>query len=243
MEKSDSLSNIMSVKKTQLEMMKARDYDISEEKHILNEDITLCAFMKFYGLDVTKSYDYGKQLSRFYKHNKTNKDCNVFYTLAHYGGDKCYIPQADVQVFMHEMSENENCDSGILISSKLASNNANSILRSSNISLKYFIQHFLVNELIYNPVKHFLVPEHKVLSSDEKAEFFKYNKYALASQLPLLRVKNLHVTSKNKKDYFGDPVAKYYGMKHDDIVCIKRQNFVESVMTTDYLIYRRVENC
>ena len=118
MSKIDSLRNIMSVKQNQLEIMKARNYDIKNEEKILNENITLRDFIDFYELDVTKSSDYARQLSRFYTHLLSKKECNVFYTLAYYGGDKCYIPQADVQSFVYEMSENINCDSGIIISSK-----------------------------------------------------------------------------------------------------------------------------
>jgi len=240
MSKLTSLHSLMKVKQTQLEMMKARNYDISDEETIL-VDTSLVYFIKFYKLDVTNKQEYGEKLSNWYRHIITNKECNIFYTLSYYGGDKCYIPQADIQLFVRSISNNEKCDSGIIISSKMASNNANNILRSSSISLKYTIQHFLVEELVFNPIKHFLVPVHRVLSDVEKNIFFKENKYTQASHLPIIKAKNLHTTSKNKKDQFGDPVAKYYAMKHDDIVCVNRINFVESVMTTEYVIFRRVE--
>jgi DNA-directed RNA polymerase subunit H (RpoH/RPB5) len=165
----------------------------------------------------------------------------VFYALANYGTDKCYIPQADIQVFLDRISSNKDCRGGIIISPKLASNNANLMLQSSSVTICYHIQHFLTEELLFNPMKHVLVPKHVVLTKEQKEQFFKINKNCKASMMSTFKVKNLHVTSKNKKDRSGDVIAKWLGVEPDDIVMIERENLVGNGMTDRYLFFRRVE--
>lgn len=72
------------------------------------------------------------------------------------------------------------------------------------------LQYFHINELLFNPTKHQMVPPHRKLSSDEAK--IVMDKYMIKSkgQMPLI----LHT----------DVIAKWIGLKQGDIVEIIRYN-------------------
>jgi DNA-directed RNA polymerase subunit H (RpoH/RPB5) len=72
------------------------------------------------------------------------------------------------------------------------------------------LQYFQIKQLMFNPTKHEYVPEHIKLKDDEIAEFMK--KYMIRSKLDMSRI------------YPSDPIAKWLGLKHGDIVKIIRYN-------------------
>lgn len=75
------------------------------------------------------------------------------------------------------------------------------------MSDSFRIEHFKESELLVDITKHQLVPEHQVLTQNEKSELLK--RYRLKdSQLPRIQT--------------NDPVARYYGMKRGQVVKIIR---------------------
>jgi DNA-directed RNA polymerase subunit H (RpoH/RPB5) len=72
------------------------------------------------------------------------------------------------------------------------------------------LQYFSSQQLMFNPTKHEYVPKHTKLTEEEVKEFMK--EYLARSKM------HMHIILQN------DPIAKWIGLKHGDIVKIDRYN-------------------
>lgn len=72
------------------------------------------------------------------------------------------------------------------------------------------LQYFTLQQLMFNPTKHVYVPTHTKLTDEEVKEFMK--EYMTRTKM------HMHVILQS------DPIAKWIGLKHGDIVKINRYN-------------------
>ncbi len=72
------------------------------------------------------------------------------------------------------------------------------------------LQYFSLQQLMFNPTKHVYVPTHTKLTEEEVKEFMK--DYMARTKM------HMHVILQS------DPIAKWIGLKHGDIVRINRYN-------------------
>uniref|UniRef100_A0A6B2G842 DNA-directed RNA polymerases I, II, and III subunit RPABC1 (Trinotate prediction) n=1 Tax=Myxobolus squamalis TaxID=59785 RepID=A0A6B2G842_MYXSQ len=101
--------------------------------------------------------------------------------------------------------QQENVNRSILVVQSSMTPSAKQALL--DMSPKYILEYFLESELMFNIMEHELVPEHIVMSPEEKAELLL--RYKLKdSQLPRIQI--------------TDPVARYLGLQRGQVVKIIR---------------------
>jgi len=116
-----------------------------------------------------------------------------------------------------EIMKDAQVHSGIIIISGKFSQQAKQKINEINSQIQ--VETFTLGELVVNITEHELVPKHILLKKEEKANLLKRYKIK-PHQLP--------------KIFVTDPVARYHGLKRDDVVKIVRV----SETAGKYITYR-----
>ena len=150
----------------------------------------------------------------YYKKESDNPDAVIRLYFEYLEGYK--ISANDIGVFFTNMKD-AKADTGIIIISGTLTSQAKQKMTDINYELQ--IECFSISELMVNITEHSFVPKHILLTDEEKSQLLKRYKIK-ESQLP--------------KILTSDPVARYLGLRRENVVKIIR----DSETAGKYVTYR-----
>ena len=212
------MEKLFSVKKTQIEMIRDRGYNVDAELPLLN--YTVDEFIETYSEFVsTNKISFNTALNRVYYKSDDTKAPILVYYLQSNGGNTIGVAQiVDFIAYL----KNLNILDVILITNVAIGHQALDRLRSIPI-LK--ITYFLESSLTYNPTKHFLVPKHVLYTEEETKKFYIENNIR-PNQMPVI--------------FNSDAINKYYGGVPGQIYYIERNVFANESLVEKTKFFRLV---
>lgn len=166
------VTKLLRIKKTQIEMIRDRGYDIGLDKEYLDMSYTQF-YDKFKDFSIQELFS---SLSKIY-YNEQGQTTSVFYSIP----TNKHLSATDIMPIFESIEKNSNMRKFIVVSEnspspelkkQIANLESKNLYGSLSNSIR--IQIFMYNELIFNPTKHFLVPKHRIMSEDEAKELLKY---------------------------------------------------------------------
>jgi DNA-directed RNA polymerase I, II, and III subunit RPABC1 len=183
--------------------------EMIEDRGFYVPDIEKITFEEF-----SIKYD-NKNLDIYIKDEENNK---IFYV--HFHNENKSFSKSDLKNIMQKLITtygNENINLILLLKEKENSAVSKELCKDIYKNVEIFLK----KNMIFNVTKHIYVPQHIILTKEEEAEVLeKYN--TTKGKLPKI--------SKT------DPIAKYYGMKNDQVCKIIRR----SPEVGEYVYYRLV---
>ncbi|KAH9413666.1 DNA-directed RNA polymerases I, II, and III subunit RPABC1 [Dermatophagoides pteronyssinus] len=201
------------VLKTVMQLCNDRGYLVTQDE----KDQTLEQFKEKYGDKPSENHPSRSDLIVLVSHMN---DPTVLLTdqMFVFFPDEPKIGIKTVKNYCHRMQE-ENITRAIIVVQQGMTPSAKQAL--VDMLPKYIIEQFLESELLINITEHELVPQHIILTVEEKAELLA--RYKL-KESQLMRIQA------------SDPVARYYGLKRGQVVKIIRP----SETAGRYISYRLV---
>lgn len=234
MEKSEyfntDASTLFKVKKIQIQMLKDRGYDVTDEMEVLTMGIE--QFIKRY-MEKKKTVKPEKKLEVSFKSVLQQEYINPNITVDN--NNKIFIFYPETPVEKKKIGkETANQIISVMNSNKyihviiISEMDFTPDAKKSFLDLKlYHIEHFLYNQLSYNPTNHFLVPKHRLMSDEESKAF---------------TIKNNIDRHTLPKISHQDPISKYYGAIPGQIFEITRERVIIDAPISVYIIHRLVES-
>lgn len=198
---------LYNIRKTVIEMLEDRNYIVPDSEKINFDDFTL----KFKNKNIDIFIDNSSE-----ENNIDNKKVYVYFH-----NENKTIAKSDLKNKVNNLIEEYN-DEEIKLIILLKEKGNGSIFKEITKEIYKNVEIFMNKNMIFNITHHDFVPKHSILSKDEEDEVL--DKYS---------------TTKNKlpKIFKNDPVAKYYGMKSNQVCKIIRK----SPEVGDYVYYRLVK--
>jgi DNA-directed RNA polymerase subunit H (RpoH/RPB5) len=210
------LNKLTQSRKTILEMMKLRNYNIDKYNNYSSTELDI--MLK----NMDKKINYNNMpLDMTFDHIEYDNQCILKYIISR-------VRVSNLKTLITELIEYEivKSNDNIIFIVKDKINNLDSFYSLFNSFLesnKIFIQIFSIDNLIRNITKHELVPKMRIISNDEIEIVKKKYNIENNSNLPLILK--------------SDPAAMFYGVKSGDVVEITRT----SETSGRYICYRYCE--
>jgi DNA-directed RNA polymerase subunit H (RpoH/RPB5) len=216
------MQRLFDIKKTQLEMVRDRGYEISpEEEQILTMDINnFIIYVNGLATDNPKA-SVRSLLSRSYLARLPNGSTRSM--LVYYGG-KTNLQQKQVSAdvvreFIGLVQRYAINEAVLIVDAPLSSTGDNEL---SKLTLTKW-QVFFDSDLTHNPTKHVDTPRHELLSPEEAQAKLRELRVCLSGLL-LLKV--------------DDPVVRYYGWTAGNLIRVHRNDQVVSILAPKSINYR-----
>ncbi|XP_028413040.1 DNA-directed RNA polymerases I, II, and III subunit RPABC1 [Dendronephthya gigantea] len=197
------------IRKTVMQMCHDRGYLVTQDEL----DQTLEQFKEQFGERPSEGHPNRADLSVLVEHNDDPSDkLFVFFPEDPKVGIKT------IKTYCTRMQEESITRAIIVVQMGMTPSAKQALV---DMAPKYILEHFMEAELLINITEHELVPEHVLMTPEEKKELL--TRYKLKEhQLPRIQA--------------GDPVARYFGLKRGQVVKIIRP----SETAGRYITYRLV---
>ena len=201
-------SPIYRSRKVILDMVERRGYDTGDYQHFTIEDIN--TMMNLWTSTKTAQKYTVTPLDMICKHKEEEKYLHVRYFFS--AKLKVNTVENILNTMIEEEQFNTEEDEVLCIVDEKISNEAMFDNQLDGLfkkmDNKYYTQIFEISKLIINIMEHEFVPEHTIISKEEKQKLLERFDIATFTQLPIILK--------------SDPVAKFIGMRRGDVCKIIR---------------------